>query len=51
MGQVQSSHGRVGPNGAVDYSHGCRDGAAKPTGAEPVERICHFSSRPEGAKE
>ena len=34
------------PNGASECSHGWRDGAAQPTGAEPVEAISCFSSRP-----
>ena len=41
---MQSSHGRVGPNGAVDYSHGWS--AVEPVGPIVICRRC-----PGGAEE
>ena len=49
--KLDPTRGRERPDGASECSHGWSDGAAQPTGVEPVERVSLSPFRPEGAKE
>ena len=49
--KLDPTRGRERPDGASECSHGWSDGAAQPTGAEPVEGFSPPLSRPKGAKE